>query len=227
VLGSAYDLRFVVVDDGSTDDSRACLRTLFGHWPNVTVVRHEHNRGQAAATFTGALACMTEIVCTMDCDTSYDPHELARMIPRLRLGIDLVVASPHHPDGIVRNVSLRRRALSKALAFAYRTVLRQPLHDYTCSFRVYRRSRLLALRVRRDGFTGLTEILARLALGGATIVEHPVTLDARIFGRSRLRVASKIAGHLGLLAELAWQRVEGGRRWHPMTSSQLQRQEAP
>jgi hypothetical protein len=117
--------------------------------------------------------------------------------------------------------------LSKSLAFAYRTVLRRPLHDYTCSFRVYRRSTLLALRVRRDGFTGLTEILARLALGGATIVEHPVTLDARIFSRSRLRVASRLAGHVGLLAELAWQRVQGGRRWYPMTSSRLLRQQAP
>ena len=149
------------------------------------------------------------------------------MIPRLRSGVDLVVASPHRPDGVARGVPLGRRALSKVIAFGYRTVLRQRLHDYTCSFRVYRRSRLLALPVRRAGFTGLTEILGRLDLAGSTIVEHPVALDARIFGRSRLRVVSNLAGHLGLLAELTWQRVRGGRRWYAMTASQMQRQEAP
>ena len=67
-LGSAYDLRFIVVDDGSTDDTPRMLATLFADWPNVTVVRHERNRGQAAATLTGALASTTEIVCAMDCD---------------------------------------------------------------------------------------------------------------------------------------------------------------
>lgn len=226
-LGSAYDLRFVIVDDGSTDDTRACLRTLFADWPNVTVVRHERNRGQAAATFTGALASTTDIVCSMDCDTSYDPHELARMIPRLRSGVDLVVASPNRPDGAARTGPLGRRALSRVLATGYRAVLRQPLHDYTCSFRVYRRSRLLALHVRRAGFTGLTEILGKLDLAGSTIVEHPVALDSRIFGRARLRAAGNLVGHLGLLAELAWLRVRGGRQWYPMTSSPMQRQEAP
>jgi polysaccharide deacetylase family protein (PEP-CTERM system associated) len=211
-LGSAYDLRFLVVDDGSTDDTAARLRALFVRWANVIVLRHTMNRGLAAAIRTGVLTSTTEIVCSMDCDCSYDPHELARMIPRLRAGVDLVVASPYHPDGAVRNVPLWRRMLSKSLARCYRTVLHQPLHSYTSSFRVYRRSRLLALRVRRGGFIGVTETLARLDLDGATIVEHPVTLDARIFGRSRLRIAHNVAGHLGLLVELAWHRARRGGR---------------
>jgi len=209
-LGSAYDLRFVVVDDGSTDDTLVRARSLFADWANVTVARHERTRGQAAAILTGALASTTEIVCTMDCDSRFDPHELARMIPRLRGGVDLVVASPYHPDGVRRNVPSWQRALSTSLAFCYRSVLRQPLHCYTSSFGVYRRSRLLALHVRRGGPVGITEMLARLDLAGGTIVEHPVALDARIFRRSRPRVARALVGHAGLLAELAWHRLRGG-----------------
>jgi polysaccharide deacetylase family protein (PEP-CTERM system associated) len=208
-LGSAYDLRFVVVDDGSSDETLARARTLFGKWANATVVHHERNRGQAAATLTGALASTTEIVCTMDADCRYDPHELARMIPRLRAGVDLVVASPYHPDGAVRNVPRWQRALSKSLAYCYGSVLRRPLYCYQSSFRVHRRRPLLALHVRRGGLIGITEILARLDLAGATIVEHPVTLDARIFRRPRQHVVRWLAAHAGLLAELAWQRVRG------------------
>jgi polysaccharide deacetylase family protein (PEP-CTERM system associated) len=210
-LGSAYDLRFVVVDDGSTDETHTRARSLFNGWANVTVVRHDRNRGQAAAILTGALAATTEIVCAMDSDSRYDPHELARMIPRLRSGVDLVVASPYHPDGAVRNVPRSQRALSTSLAFCYRSLLRQPLYCYTSSFRVYRRSALLALRLRRGGRIGVTEMLARLDLAGATIVEHPVTLDARLFGRTNPRIARSLAGHAGLLAELAWRRLRGGR----------------
>jgi dolichol-phosphate mannosyltransferase len=210
-LGSAYDLRFVVVDDGSTDETLVRARALFADWANVTVARHDRNRGQAAAILTGALASTTEIVCTMDCDSRFDPHELARMIPRLRSGVDLVVASPFHPDGVARRVPRVQRALSASLAACYRHLLRQTLHCYTSSFRVYRRRALLALHVRRGGPVGVTEILARLDLAGGTIVEHPVTPDARIFGRSRWHVARAIAGHAGLLAELAWHRLRGAR----------------
>jgi polysaccharide deacetylase family protein (PEP-CTERM system associated) len=210
-LGSAYDLRFVVVDDGSTDETLVRARALFADWANVTVARHDRNRGQAAAILTGALASTTEIVCTMDCDSRFDPHELARMIPRLRSGVDLVVASPFHPDGVARRVPRVQRALSASLAACYRRLLRQALHCYTSSFRVYRRRALLALHVRRGGPVGVTEILARLDLAGGTIVEHPVTPDARIFGRSRWHVARAIAGHAGLLAELAWHRLRGAR----------------
>jgi hypothetical protein len=210
-LGAAYDLRFFFVDDGSTDDTPAILRALFRNWANVIVLRHSENRGVAAAIGTGLLASATEVVCTMGCDCAYDPHELARMIPRLRTGVDLVVASPLHPDGAVRNVSAWRLVLSRALARMYRRVLTHQLHTYTSVFRVYRRSRVLAVTTRRAGFVGVTEMLARLEASGSTIVEHPVTLEARIFGRPKLQLARSLVGHAGLLMELAWRRVRGPR----------------
>jgi hypothetical protein len=71
---------------------------------------------------------------------------------------------------------------------------------------------VLGVATRREGFIGIAETLARLDLSGATIVEHPVTLEARLFGRSKLRLARSAAGHLGLLSELAWGRMRRGRR---------------
>jgi polysaccharide deacetylase family protein (PEP-CTERM system associated) len=208
-LGGAYDLRFFFVDDGSDDGTPAVLRKLFADWANVIVLRHSRNRGVTAAISTGLMAATTEIVCSMGCDCAHDPHELARMIPRLRLGVDLVVASPYHPDGAVPSIAAWQLTLSRLLAAMYRRLLTHQLHTYTNCFRVYRRSRMLAIAPRRAGPVGLTEALARLDLAGGAIVEHPVRLDARIFGQSRMSVARSLAGHLGLLAELAWYRVRG------------------
>ncbi|MEO6526470.1 MAG: DUF3473 domain-containing protein [Gemmatimonadaceae bacterium] len=210
-LGGAYDLRYFFVDDGSTDGTPAVLRALFRNWANVIVLRHGENRGVAAAIHTGLLASATEIVCTLGCDCTYDPHELARMIPRLRAGVDLVVASPYHPDGSMRNVSALRLLLSRSLRRMYRSALSHQLFTYNSVFRVYRRSRALTVSTRRTGAVGVTELLARLDLGGASIVEHPVTREARIFGRPKSRLLRTAAGHLGLLAELAWRRL---RRTH-------------
>jgi polysaccharide deacetylase family protein (PEP-CTERM system associated) len=208
-LGAVYDLRFFFVDDGSDDGTPVLLRTLVGNWANVTVLRHSRNRGVAAAIDTGMLAATTEIVCSMGCDCAHDPHELARMIPRLRLGVDLVIASPFHPDGAVPSTAAWRITFSRALAAMYRLLLTHQLHTYTNVFRVHRRSRMLAVATRRSGAVGLTESLARLDLSGGAIVEHPVRQDARIFGRSKMSVARSVVGHLGLLAELAWCRMRG------------------
>jgi polysaccharide deacetylase family protein (PEP-CTERM system associated) len=208
-LGAAYDLRFFFVDDGSDDGTPGLLRKLFADWANVTVVRHSRNRGVSAAIETGLLAATTEIVCSMGCDCAHDPHEMARMIPRLRLGVDLVIASPYHPEGALPGIPAWRLTLSRTLAAMYRLVLTHQLHTYTNCFRVHRRSRMLAISARRTGPVGLTESLARLDLTGGAIVEHPVRLDARIFGRSTMGVVPSIAGHLGLLAELAWCRLRG------------------
>jgi polysaccharide deacetylase family protein (PEP-CTERM system associated) len=210
-LGAVYDLRFFFVDDGSVDGTPGVLRKLFADWPNAIVLRHSRNRGVAAAIGTGLLAATTEVVCSIGCDCAHDPHELARMIPRLRSGVDLVLASPYHPDGAVRSVPAARRALTRALAALYRLALSNRLYTHASCFRVYRRSRMLPIKVRRGGVVGLTELLARLQLSGGEIVEHPVRLDARIFGRSKRGGARSVAGHVVFIAQLLWERALGRR----------------
>jgi glycosyltransferase involved in cell wall biosynthesis len=173
----------------------------------VVRIRHETNRGVAASILTGLRHASTEIVCSIDCDCSYDPHELANMIPLLRGDVALVTASPYHPKGHVHNVPSWRLVLSKSLSRIYRIVLRQPLHTYTSCFRVYRRSAMIGTQPERDGFLGIAELVGKLALSGAKIVEYPATLEVRVLGHSKMKIVRTIVGHLGLLASLAWQRV--------------------
>ncbi|HEU4698538.1 MAG TPA: glycosyltransferase, partial [Gemmatimonadales bacterium] len=209
-LGRRYALQFLFVDDRSTDGTWPALQRTFGDRPDCTLVRHERNRGVAAAILTGIRAAHTEVVCSIDCDCTYDPHELERMIPRLAPGVAMVTASPYHPQGHVRNVPEWRLFLSRGLSAIYRHLLHHKLYTYTSCFRVYRRSALLGLRVERSGFLGVAETLGRLDLAGARIVEHPATLEVRMLGRSKMKILRTIVGHLGLVAELARLRLTGG-----------------
>jgi hypothetical protein len=148
----------------------------------------------------------------MDCDCTYDPHELGRMIPLLTEDVDVVTASPYHPLGTVRNVSRWRLFLSKSLSRLYRVVLRQKLHTYTSCFRVYRRQSTAGITVERGGFFGVAEMLGRLDLAGRRIVEYPATLEARMIGRSKMKVLRTITGHLSLLLHLVQLRLRGQAR---------------
>jgi polysaccharide deacetylase family protein (PEP-CTERM system associated) len=211
-LGTRYDLHFVFVDDGSRDGTWESLRRIFGDWPQATLLRHDRNRGVAAAILTGLRRADTDIVCSIDCDCTYDPHELARMIPLLEPGVDLVTASPYHPQGRVRNVPGWRLLLSRGASFLYRRVLRQKLSTYTSCFRVYRRDAVAGLEVWESGYLGIAEMLGRLDLQGARVVEHPATLEVRMLGCSKMKTLRTVAGHLKLLARLAWLRLLGGPR---------------
>lgn len=195
----AYELEFVLVDDCSTDSTRAMMQSLFGANPSFKLVFHEHNRGVAGAIMTGIRQADNEVVCSMDADCSYDPLELLGMIPRLEPGVDMVTASPYHPDGFVLGVPGWRLFLSKSLSRIYHKVLRHKLWTYTSCFRVYRRSGINVDHVQHGDFRGVVEILARLDLAGGTIREYPTTLQSRIFGYSKMKTAKTIAGHLKLL----------------------------
>ncbi len=215
-VGSRYALSYVMVDDGSHDDTWALMRRLFASWPSCRLVRHETNRGIMVAMLTGADAAMADIVCTMDSDCSYDPQQFAAMIPLLSDDVSVVTASPYHHDGETRNVPAIRLFLSRGLSYLYQLVLDQKLATYTSCFRVYRKSALLSVNVRNGGFLGVAEVLGHLDHTGHRIVEYPAVLETRRFGQSKMHVLSNIIGHLGLLAQFGIARLHhrpcGGTR---------------
>jgi glycosyltransferase involved in cell wall biosynthesis len=205
-LGAHYDVRFLFVDDGSSDGTWQVLQELFGPLPGYKLVRHEVNRGVAAAILTGINAAESEIVCSIDCDCTYDPRQLVDMIPKLEDDVSVVTASPYHPSGRVMNVPPWRLMLSKGLSFLYRRAFRQKLHTYTSCFRVYRRSQVKGLALRESGFLGVAEILILLDRDGKRIVEHPAVLEVRLLGQSKMKLLHTISGHLRLLSRMAFTR---------------------
>jgi dolichol-phosphate mannosyltransferase len=197
-----FQFHFILVDDGSTDGTWNLLKQLFQTRSNFTLVRHTYNRGITAATLTGLRQADTETVCAIDSDGSYDIHEIGRMIPLLTEDVDVVTASPYHPDGGVRHIPAWRLWLSRISSALYRRVLREKLYTYTSCFRIYRRRAVLELPIQETGFEGIAEILARLDVQGAKIVEYPTVLDVRKFGQSKMKVLRTIVGHLRLLTRL-------------------------
>ncbi len=204
-LHGRYDLRFVLVDDGSSDDTWDRMQEAFSDVERCRLVTLGSNHGVSAAILRGLREADTEIVCSMDCDCSYDPAGIGEMIPLLDAA-DLVTASPYHPDGEVYNVPSWRLFLSRNLSRLYNSLLGQGLHTYTSCFRAYRRSAIVDLPVRNDDFLGIAEVVVQLTSRGGRVVEHPAMLESRIFGVSKMKTAATIRRHLGLLREIAFDR---------------------
>lgn len=202
-FGTRHGLSFILVDDGSTDETWSEMQRLFGEAPQFKLVKHAQNRGIGAAIQTGIQASDDEIVAVMDSDCSYDPARLEDMLPLLEDDVAMVTASPYHEDGGVEGVPEWRLFLSKGASQLYGRVLRNKLATYTSCFRVCRRSAMAEVALRHDGYIGVVEQLARLDLAGWRIVELPVVLESRMLGQSKMKVVNAITDHLKFLAEVS------------------------
>ncbi len=207
--GIGYTSNLVFVDDKSQDNTIAVIDSLFGGRDDVQVVKHEVNKGVAGAIITGIRAARTEIVCSIDCDCTFDPHELVNMIPMLTEGVDLVQASPYHKDGAVQNVPGWRLLLSKGASVLFRLILQTKIASYTACFRVMRRSAMVDIEPQESGFHGVPEMLGLLDLKGGKIVEFPTVLAVRLFGASKMKTLKTIGGTVKLMSRLTMLRFFG------------------
>ena len=209
-LAENYQVHLILVDDRSTDHTWQSLQRLFGAEPDCRLLRQSRNLGVAATIMAGLRSSQTEIVCSVDCDGTYDPHQIEHLLPLLTEGVDLVTASPYHPLGRVFNVPVWRLALSRTASALYRLVLRNKLHTYTSCFRLYRRSAVHNLEITEGGFLGITELIGKLDQRGSVIIECPAVLEGRVLGESKMNVFPAALGHLCLLARLMTDRAKPG-----------------
>src|SRR6476469_3175078 len=63
-LAQHGSFELVLVDDGSSDDTYVRLSSAFADWDNVTILRHDRNRGLGAALRTGFARARGDIVVT-------------------------------------------------------------------------------------------------------------------------------------------------------------------
>jgi poly-beta-1,6-N-acetyl-D-glucosamine synthase len=77
------NLDILVVDDASTDESRAILERLLPEIPNLRLLMCERNLGKAKALNLGALATTAEYLMCIDADALLDPEAIHWMVSDL------------------------------------------------------------------------------------------------------------------------------------------------
>jgi dolichol-phosphate mannosyltransferase len=199
-LAESRSVEVIFVDDGSRDGTLAALQAAFGtiSRPNMQVkfLKHPVNRGLGAAIRTGLSASLGDVVVTTDSDGTYRHDEIFKLIQRMTPEVDLVTASPYHPEGGVENVPGYRLVLSKGSSILYRILVSWKIHTYTALFRAYRRRVVETVPFQSDGFLAGTEILVNSLLMGYGVAEYPTVLHARVKGVSKARILQTIRAHL-------------------------------
>ncbi len=190
-LGRPYEI--VAVDDGSSDDSVAILRSLKSDEPHLRIVRFRRNFGQTAAFAAGFDLSRGRYVITMDADGQNDPADIAKMLSLAEEG-DYDIVSGWRQE---RKEPFLSRRLPSILA--NRIIGRSTgvkLHDYGCSLKIYHRD--VAKHVNLYG--ELHRFIPALASGlGVRVAEVPVNDRPRTFGKSKYNLSKTVRVILDLV----------------------------
>lgn len=132
-LAARYEL--VLVDDGSTDDSAAIIRSsVEKHKANIVGVFLNRNYGQHSAVFAGLAEARGDVVVTLDADLQNPPEEIPKLLDSIDAGHDVVAGVRD-----ARNDSWIRVKSSRVMNALMRRMTGLEVTDYGCMLRAYRR----------------------------------------------------------------------------------------
>ncbi len=167
------DRRFVLVDDGSTDDTWRVLTDTAAALPEqIDAVQQMPNGGKAEAVRAGVLHAMeredTEIVGYFDADLATPLEALDRMLALFdeRRDLEIVLAARVQLLGRHIDRNPGRHYAGRVFATAASSLLAMPIYDTQCGAKLFRVTRLVRDAFRDPFVTSWTfdvELLSRLA----------------------------------------------------------------
>ncbi|MDI3407807.1 dolichyl-phosphate beta-glucosyltransferase [Streptomyces cavernicola] len=169
----------VVVDDGSTDRTRAIAEeaaTAEGDHV-VQVVAYDRNRGKGYALRQGVAHTRGRRVLVTDADLATPVEELERLEKAMAGGCAVAVGSRARPGATIEtHQSRRRELLGRCGNFLIRAVAVPGIRDTQCGFKLFdgEHARAAFAAARTDGWAIDVEVLQYLRRRGLGIVEVPV-----------------------------------------------------
>ena len=191
--GLSYEA--IIVDDGSTDGTWDCVKSLSETNGAVKGIRFRRNYGKSAALFCGFRKAVGDIVVTMDADLQDSPEEIPemrRMI--LEEGYDLVSGWKQHRQ----DNKLTKNLPSKLYNATARMITGIKLHDMNCGLKAYRKEVVKSIEVYGEMHRYIP-YLAKNA-GYSHIGEKPVHHQKRKYGKSKFGMNRFVNGFLDLIS---------------------------
>ena len=180
ILGMEKEV--IVVDDGSTDRTRAILQSMTG----IQYVFHEKNLGKGGAIKTGFQKATGDICIIQDADLEYDPEDYHAVIrPILDGKTDIVLGNRIFPKRDER----RKKSLywlswlgNHLITFTTNILYWNDAGEYEACYKAFTKKALSAVRVETNNFDYDNELVCKLLRSGYKTVNVPIRYYPRSYG---------------------------------------------
>jgi glycosyltransferase involved in cell wall biosynthesis len=174
----------VVVDDGSSDDTWAVLRTL-----PVYSLRHAINLGQGAALQTGmtfALNRHADYIVHFDADGQHRAADIPSLLEPLEGGdADVVLGSRFLRRADSDEVPPLRRLVLRAGVWVNAAMTGVRLTDAHNGFRAFTRKAAMRINLEENRFAHASEILSQIHQQKLRYVERPTSIVYTEYSRAK------------------------------------------
>lgn len=171
----------LIVNDGSTDNTKTIVEKLEKENKNIKVINHEQNKGYGASLQTGFYNSKYDWISFTDSDGQFDFSEIKNFIEKQKeTNADLVIGYYKK-----RQVSSLKIVTSKMWEMAVMILFGLKVHDIDCGFKLVSKkviNKIPRLESERGAFIS-SEFLIKAKKHGFKIVEIPVNHYPRTQGK--------------------------------------------
>jgi glycosyltransferase involved in cell wall biosynthesis len=196
----------IVVDDGSTDDTPALLRSR----PDLytLLIALEKNGGKGAAVRAGLMRATGDFILFQDADLEYSPTEYAKLVhPALHYDADVVIGSRTLAPSCRRIHYFWNKIGNGLVTFTFNVLFNTTFSDVYSCYLMYRRSLVRPENLRTNGFDQQAEILATCVKRGKVFYEVPIDYHGRTYAEGKHIRSWDVAGVLWAMIRGRWSRV--------------------
>ncbi|MBA3558606.1 MAG: glycosyltransferase family 2 protein [Gemmatimonadaceae bacterium] len=181
VQAESTEKEIIIVDDYSTDGTRAVLKKLESN-AGIRVLYHERNEGKGAALRTGFAAASGEIVIIQDADLEYDPAEYARLLKPIVDGkADVVYGSRFMGADSHRVLYFWHYVGNRFLTLLSNCFTNLNLSDMETCYKAFRRDILHKIEIEESRFGFEPEITAKVARAKCRVYEVGISYSGRTY----------------------------------------------
>jgi len=197
------DKEIVIVDDASTDGTRALLeqislavqnnRTPFVfpesrrelRTDDLSIYFQEKNRGKGAALRRGMKEARGEAILIQDADLEYDPQDYHRLLDPITRGLADVVYGSRFLGGPHRVLYYWHSVVNRILTTFSNMLTDMNLTDVWTCYKVFRREVLEKIEIQEDRFGFEPEITAKIAREHWRVYEVPISYYGRTYAEGK------------------------------------------
>jgi len=172
-----YGNDIIVVDDGSTDDTREILKGLTDlSGPNVILIEHEVNKGKGEALKTGFQCALQNEYCgvvTIDADGQHKVSEIANFLNALETNNPDVIVGNRLND--TKGMPFIRLATNLFTSWLISVIAGKRISDVQSGFRYLGHNVLKNIKLETKNFDTEPEMLLRASWMDYKIMNIPIS----------------------------------------------------
>lgn len=179
-------IEIIIVDDCSTDTTSDVLKNISQVYPDIKIIRHEHNSGKGSAIQSGIKLVTGNIVLIQDADLEYDPNDYHNLLqPFIETDADVVYGTRFKGGKYIRLHFFWHYLANKILTTITNIVTNLNMSDMETGYKVFKSDIIKSLKLNENSFGIEPEITVKLAKKKYIFYEVPISYHGRSYEQGK------------------------------------------